>query len=441
MTMTELQNPLSFILEHERLLKSFPDGTAPSWLRDLRRENLSLFMRSGFPSTKDEEWKYTNLAPMKNYVYTIAPKNEIIESAILEKYYSPEDINIVFVNGILSEELSQREKLPPGITINPLAEALTKNESEIHSLMTKEALQEGTPFLALNQAFARNGTYISVNDHVVGDKLIHLIHLTSPLKDPILTLPRNIINIGASSEVTLLESHISFSDEDIYFANALTDIFLNDNARLTYAQLQKESLKAFHISHTRVWQERNSSFNSFALDVGSAISRHNLSVLLNGEGASTKLNGLYCTNGTQLIDNHTCIDHQVANCASNQFYKGVLNGSSRAVFNGKILVRSAAQGTNSYQLNKNLLLGEDCHVDTKPQLEIHADDVKCSHGATLGQLNEDEIFYLQTRAIPRKRAVRILSQGFIEEILNTIQQSNLRGKCDKLLEPTFEALG
>ena len=222
--------------------------------------------------------------------------------------------------------------------------------------------------------------------------------------------------------------------------SALTDISLAKNALLYYSRAQKENLKSYHIGNTRVWQERDSNFQGFSFVAGGALIRNNLDVVLNGEGAQSFLNALYSVYGTQHVDNHTSVDHRVPNCMSNQLYKGILNGASRAVFNGKIFVRPIAQKTNSYQLNKNLLLGKDCRVDTKPQLEIFADDVKCTHGATIGQMNEEELFYLQTRAIGKQDATRMLARGFAEDVLNQIKNEAVHQKLTEYLQPSFEKL-
>ena len=223
-------------------------------------------------------------------------------------------------------------------------------------------------------------------------------------------------------------------------SNALTDIFLSENAVLHYCKSQKESLKAFHIGQTRVWQEWDSQFDGFSFMAGSLLTRNNLDIVLNGEGTGATLNALYSAGGHQHVDNHTSVDHRAPNCTSNQLYKGILNEAARAVFNGKVFVRPIAQKTNSYQLNKNLLLGKDCRVDTKPQLEIFADDVKCTHGATIGQLDEDELFYLQTRCIPKKAATQMLAQGFVEDLFSQIKSNSIHQKLNILIEPSFKAL-
>jgi Fe-S cluster assembly protein SufD len=237
-----------------------------------------------------------------------------------------------------------------------------------------------------------------------------------------------------------LESHVAFNDQVIYFTNASTDVFLDANASLHYCKAQKESLNAYHIGQTRVWQERDSNFDGFSLTAGSQLTRNSLNIALNGEGANAGLNALYSVFGNQHVDNHTSVDHRVPNCTSNQLYKGILNGDSRAVFNGKVFVRPIAQQTNSYQLNKNLLLGNNCRVDTKPQLEIFADDVKCTHGATIGQLDENEMFYLQTRCIPRNVATKMLVHGFVDDLFGLIKNSSTLQKVNALMQPSFEEL-
>jgi len=411
----------------------------PEWFNKIRRQNLLRVNESGIPTIKDEEWKYTNLSPIRESCFSLNVKPSSVDEKQFSKYVSKEDINLVLINGVIDEDLSSKQTLPKGLKIVKLNEAIQKGDEDIKRLLNKYEKEE-TPFIALNQALANDGIFISVEKNCVIEPLIHVVHITSFSKGELFHTPRTLLTLGSSSEATLLESHIAFSDSLSYLSNALSDIFLDKNSTLHYCKAQSESLKSYHIGATRVWQERDSDFDGFSLMVGAKMTRNDLHLVLNDEGSNATLNGLYCINGRQLADNHTSVDHRQPNCTSTQLYKGILNGDSHAVFNGKIFVQPIAQLTNSYQLNRNLVLGNDCRVDTKPQLEIFADDVKCTHGATIGRLNEDEIFYLQTRCIPKKKAVRILAHGFVDEIINTIKNASIHTKLNHLLQPTFTAL-
>jgi len=412
----------------------------PAWLKTLRQQAWQRFAQTGFPTVKEEEWKYTNIAPIAERQFELIFENgQPRDSEALKDYLNPDELNLTFINGIFSPGLSNVNDLPKGVEIRTLREVLNQGGPEVKQFFQNQEIDKESGFIALNKALSQEGAYIKIGDKTVVDRLIHVIYLTDTQKE-IIYSPHTFIHLGHSSEAKICESHLSFNQESVYFVNSLTDVSLKENAALWYCKAQSESRKAFHIASTRVEEKRNSSFNGFALDLGSRIARNSLDISLNGEGGSATLNGLYCVDHEQHVDNHTCVDHRQPNATSNQLYKGILNGESRAVFNGKIIVRQAAQKTNSYQLNKNILLGKNCLVDTKPQLEIFADDVKCTHGATIGQLNEDEIFYLRTRAIPKKEAVKILSRGFVDDVLQKIPSQSIVEKLNFLLEPTFAHL-
>ena len=439
--LTKLDPKISFIDKFDETIKLLSANNTPEWLNTFRQNGLSKFQELGFPTTKNEDWKYTNLSPVVTRTYKIlSTEKKLLELNHFKEYCNPDEINIVFINGIFSKEFATLNDLDFGIKVSTIKDALIKNELVIKQLLTKYSTNTENVFITLNNALLNDGILIEVGNKVISQKLIHIIHVASSINEESLFSPRTIITLGASSEATILESHISFNDESVYFSNSLTDIFLAENATLHYCKAQKESLKSYSVSATRVLQERNSHFDHFSITAGSAITRNNLDVILEGEGSHTSLQSLYSIYLNQHVDNHTSIDHQVPNCTSNQLYKGILNGSSRAVFNGKIFVRPIAQQTNSYQLNKNLLLGKDCRVDTKPQLEIFADDVKCTHGATIGQLNEEEIFYLQSRSIARKDAIKMLARGFAEDLLQNIKNESVHQKLNRLLEPSFAQL-
>lgn len=430
----------SFINNFDQLSKRRVDDESVAWLKDLRQQSLARFTDLGVPTVKDEEWKYTNLSSVIDQTFDIKTQKELSELDQFKSYCQGDKILVVFVNGHLSTELSDFYNLPKGLTVLPLAEALVSHGDQIKELLAKYEAKDSTSFIALSTALTDNGVFVSVDANAVISDYVHIVHVTSSTNGEALSLPRSVVFSGKSSEATILESHISFDRDNTYFTNALTDIHLAENATLHYTKAQHESMKAYHINNTRIWQEQNSNLDSISVMTGSALNRNNLDIVLNGEGINSTLNGLYCVYGSQHVDNHTSVDHRFPNCISNQLYKGILNESSRAVFNGKIFVNSIAQQTNSYQLNKNLLLGSDCRVDTKPQLEIFADDVRCTHGATVGQLNEDELFYLQTRCIDKIAARKMLARGFVDDLLVTVQNKSIHQKLQTLLEPAFAQL-
>jgi len=437
---TQSENTISFINEMDHIVDSLNQNNTPSWLNEIRNKNQKRLDSVGFPNTKNEEWKYTNIKSILSKSYEFQAEANPKSMDKLKKYLDENSVNLVFINGKFTSEYSFLNIDSPGITISTLENIFNSKPELIKDLLEKQTLDSSTSFVALNNVLVSDGNFIHLGANTIYDKLIHIIHVKDTQGKHILTSPRTVIKLEKSSEATVLESHLSFSDDDTYFTNALTDIYLGENATLHYCKAQAESMKAYHIGTTRVWQERNSNFDGFSLMTGGAITRNDLDIILGGEGCHCTLNGLYSVNHDQHVDNHTSVDHQFPNCTSNQLYKGILNGASRGVFNGKIFVKKIAQQTNSYQLNKNLLLGKDARIDTKPQLEIFADDVKCTHGATISQLNEDEIFYLRSRCIPKKKAISLLSHGFVDDIINTIPNKAIRSLLNELLQPTFSAL-
>ncbi|VAX37527.1 Iron-sulfur cluster assembly protein SufD [hydrothermal vent metagenome] len=406
------------------LIETLAAKDSVNWLKEYRQKKLTQFYEAGIPNTKHEDWKYTNLSPLTKQTYTFAEELEQIDLTAFQHYHN-DDINIVFINGVFCEKLSELEDIPEGVVVSSLEKAIAKGLVSLEDFGTNFKNPHATPFVTLNDSLAHQGSFIKIKKNIKSSRVIHIVHVATPTTAPVLSVPRIIINLEESAEAHILESHLTVDDHISYLANPLTDIFIKQNAFLYYGKMQRESIEAFHVGTTRVWQEHDSQFDGFSLMSGGALVRNNIEVLLNGEGAHTAINGFYSVRAQQHVDNHTSIEHRAANCTSHQLYKGILHESSRAVFNGKIIVQPEAQLTNSYQLNKNLLLGTDCRIDTKPQLEIFADDVKCSHGATIGQLNADELFYLKTRCIGKQEAIRMLSRGFVDDVLATIKSQKI----------------
>jgi Fe-S cluster assembly protein SufD len=412
------------------------ENTSGAWLKAFRRKSFDQWAVTGMPTVKDEEWKYSSLADVVNRRFQIPAHHRLIEDKQFENYRDKRDINIVLVNGVLWGDLSDLKHLPHGLTVSSLDAALAHNNTEIQDTISKLTPNDTKAFLWMNQALFLDGVFVQAARNAVIEPLVHIIHVTSGISPETIVFPRTFISVGEAAQVDILESHICFEPVS-YLSNAVTDMRIAANALVGYCKAQAESHQAVHVGTTRVWQEQGSSLDSFSFNHGGVFCRNNLSVLIKGEGTHTIMNGLYGIDGSQQVDNHTLLDIQHPNCTSYQLYKGLLNDKSRAVFNGKIYVHSMAQKTNAYQLNKHLLLGKEARVDTKPQLEIFADDVKCTHGATIGQLSQEEIFYLQSRCITRQMAIQLLSKGFIDDIINTIKNESIRVKLSRLLHKKF----
>jgi len=412
------------------------ENTSSAWLKTFRHRSFSQWAGTSLPTVKDEEWKYTSLADVANRCFQVALPHPFIEDKQFSDYRDKKDINIVLVNGVLWGELSDLKHLPQGLMVSSLNEALAHNNTEIQETISKLTVNDTKAFLWMNQALFLDGVFIQVAKEAAIEPLVHIIHVTSGNMSNTVVFPRSFISVDEFAKVNILESYICF-EPAAYLSNAVTDMKIASNALVGYCKAQAESPQAVHIGTTRIWQEAHSCLDTFSFTYGGQMIRNNLSVLIKGEGAHTIMNGFYAIDGTQHVDNHTLLDIQQPNCTSYQLYKGLLTAESRAVFNGKIYVHPMAQKTDAYQLNKHLLLGRDACVDTKPQLEIFADDVKCTHGATIGQLSEEEIFYLQSRGINPKMAVQLLSKGFIDDIINTIKIEAIRGKLSRLLLKKF----
>ncbi len=435
---TPAKNTIDFtsILEE---LNSTARKSSPRWLADNQKSGLSRFSKLGLPTVKDEEWKYTNVAPIANKKFHLPKHHALNEAAELDAYIKDSKIAVVYINGVFSKEHSRLSDLSEGLSIVNFADLDKETHKTIQPFLEKYSASDENAFVSLNRAFINQGAIIQIENNTVVKELIHIVHIVSGKEADIVTFPRSLVIAGKSCEAEILESYISFSHQ-VYFTNAVTDIFQEENSKIRYYKAQGESNASYHVGTTRAFQERDSRFESFSFSTGAELARNDLNIILNGEGAEAILNGLYAATGEQHIDNHTSVDHRPPNCKSNQLYKGILDGNAKAVFNGKIFVKREAQQTNSYQLNKNLLLGAGCQVNTKPQLEIFADDVRCTHGATIGQLDEDELFYLRARAIPKAMAVKMLARGFVDDIFSRINNPAVRNKMDKLLTQAFSLL-
>ncbi|MBM4176779.1 MAG: Fe-S cluster assembly protein SufD [Ignavibacteria bacterium] len=410
------------------------NGESNSELHQFRKKAIHLFSKLDFPTTKNEEWKYTSLSEVLNYEFTPACLNErSIDTKKLEKILAEyRDKNyLVFVNGFLSKEYSNILLPKTSVSVDSL-ETVHSSGDEVFSQHFGKYSNFDNGFNALNGAFVEDGAFIHVpNDQVVTEP-IYLIYLNGKENVNILSQPRNLFVFGRNSQASFVEVHQPIS-EFPYLTNALTEIFLDEKAFIDHYKIQKESLSSFHISKIQIEQKTNSKYTSHNISLGGSLTRNDINSVLNGKGCEANYFGLYFVDKKQHVDNHTLVDHAMPHCLSNEYYKGILAEESKGVFNGKIMVRKDAQKTNAYQSNKNLLLSGSARIDTKPQLEIFADDVRCTHGATIGQIDEEALFYLRARGIDEKNARSLLINAFASDILDFIKIEEIKSQLDKVV--------
>ncbi|MGA2245842.1 MAG: Fe-S cluster assembly protein SufD [Verrucomicrobiota bacterium] len=426
----------------ERFAEFETTAQGPRWLAPLRRAGMASFAGQGFPTLHDEDWRFTNVAPVaKLHFQPAAPMtvNGAESKAIAESVFAGlGGHRMVFVNGFFSPELSNLGTVAGGVRIESLAAALAQDAGLIEKHLGRYAQTKGNPFAALNQAFFSDGAFIQVPDGAAVAEPVQLLYISSAKRSGEAILPRNLILAGAHSQLTVVESYLTASHA-AYFTNAVTEILAGDQARVEHVKLQDEALSAYHIATIagEFGRASNVKVHSFAL--GARLSRNNIRVKLAGEGLECILNGLYLTRGDQLADHHMIVEHTHPHCASHEYFNGILDDKSKGVFHGRIYVHPEAQKTDAKQTNKNLLLSDQASADTKPQLEIYADDVKCTHGATVGQLNAESIFYLRTRGMSKDTARRMLIHAFAGEIIERIQCQPARAVIDKLVWDRLEA--
>lgn len=405
------------------------------WFSEQRQSALSLFKETGFPGTRQENWKYTDTRPIAKRAFSHSSDSSIsISTAEIDaiRFQGLDCYELVFINGIYSEEHSRIDGLPENIVIENMAVALAKDSELLAKHLAQYADNKVSPFTALNTAFIQHGTYINVPKNTVIEKPINVLYLSKECVQPFASHPRNLIVIGEQSEATLIESYIGLDDAN-YFTNAVTEVSLSSSAILKHYKIQQESLNAYHIGNLNVMQGKDSRFESNSISLGGSLVRNDIHGQLAAEGASIVMNGLYMTNDKQHVDNHTRVDHLKPNTHSSENYRGVLNGKSRAVFNGKVVVHPQAQKIEAHQNNANLLLSDDAEIDTKPELEIYADDVKCSHGATVGQLDQNMLFYLRSRAIDEETAKSLLTYAFADEVIRDISFAPVKNRLEYLI--------
>ena len=435
-------------------------ANSPSWLHEIRRAAMAGFADKGFPTTRQEEWRNTNVAPIAAVPFQLAttplpPPQGGGELRILQHPLA--DLGcpkLVFINGRFAKQLSTLGGLPAEVKAGSLGEALESEGKTLERHLARYAADyREHAFVALNTAFLEDGAFIEIPRGVVLEKPIYLLYVSDPNGLPTVSYPRNLIIAGRESQASIVEAYVCGSTgtlaganvddsekatgksagptEAVYFTNAVSEVAVGEGAVLEYHRLQQESDRAFHFGRLVFHQERSSNVATHSIATGGRLVREEVNAVLDGEGAEAMLAGLYVITGRQHIDNQTTLDHAQPHCSSREVYKGVLDGESSAVFNGKIIVRKDAQKTDSKQSNKNLLLSEKAVIDTKPALEIYADDVKCTHGATIGQIDADAVFYLRSRGIGLQEARDLLTYAFVNDILGRIKYQPLRERLSE----------
>ncbi len=410
-------------------------AVAPSWLATLRRHAMERFDTLGFPTTRDEEWRVTSVAPIANRSFASGSASGTTVAADRVRPFllaATSAANLVFVNGRYAPELSATSGLPDDIEVGTLSSVLRREADLLEAHLGRYAGFDDRAFVALNTALLHEGAFVRIPSGAVVESPIHVVFVSTPGVEPTATHPRMLVLAGSNSQARLVESYVS-TEAGPTFTNAVTEVVLGDGAIVDHYKVLRESVDALHVGNMDVHLAATANFSSLAITLGGGFVRNEVVALLDGEGGECTLNGLYLVDGERLVDNHTTMDHAKAHCASHEMYKGILAGKGRGVFNGKIIVRQDAQKTDAKQSNKALLLSEDSQINTKPQLEILADDVKCTHGATVGQLDAEQLFYLQARGIGREDAHHMLIHAFASDVLNRVRIPELQATLETVL--------
>jgi Fe-S cluster assembly protein SufD len=414
----------------------------PKWLAVQRAAAIESFERLGFPTTKDEDWHFTSVAPLLERTYTplaerTSPTPALSASDIAPFLFAGDWQNLVFLNGNFVAELSDIQS-GAGVFAGPVSQALDDSararmlERHVGTL----AQTRTHAFTALNSAFAGDGALVHVAADTVAPRNVHLLFVADDSAEGALISPRSVIALEHHAEATVMESYVSIGSAN-YFTNSVTEVRVGDGARLRHYKIQRESIRAYHVGSWYAEQGRSCAYEAFSFAIGAELSRTNIATLLDGEGSHVSLDGLYLVNGDQTVDHQTSVVHAKESCTSHELYKGVMDGESHAVFNGKVYVHPEAQKTDGKQSNANLLLSERAHVDTKPQLEIYADDVKCTHGATIGPVDSTALFYLKSRGIGPEIALRLLTYAFAAEVLEELTIPEVRDELERLAFERF----
>ncbi|MBZ0254553.1 Fe-S cluster assembly protein SufD [bacterium] len=430
---TELQEAKAPYQAAFEALSNTVTGQEPAWLSEIRKEAFARFDEMGFPTTRQEEWRFTNIRALAAQQFSGAdaaasyPK-DAFEAASLPKQ---DAYRLVFVNGFFSTELSDLSGIPANIKVGSLASALASDPAAVEPHLARSGSYEANAFAALNTAMMRDGAVVFVPQGAILDKPVHLVYLTNASEGAVVSYPLTLVIAGNNSEFNVIESFAGIGEA--YFTNAVTEIVAGENVKVHLVRLQREEETAYHISTTKALLAKDANVKHHNVCYGAALARNSIDALLDAEGIDCTLNGLVLTHGKQHTDNQTTLIHEKPHCHSWEMYKSILDGEAQSVFKGKIFVQQDAQKTDAKQNSQGLLLSDKAVVHAMPQLEIYADDVKCTHGATTGRLNEQAIFYAQTRGISKKQARAMLTYAYAKEVVDEIPLEAVREELDAMI--------
>ena len=441
-----------FLASFRSFERSLNGGTASS-LHRLRRTAIDCFAKTGFPSRRDESWRHADIGPVARTAFRAAPDSPPpgLSAAQLAPFTYPDlaGTQLVFVDGHFAPSLSLREtSLPQGVVVGSMATALREVPDLVEAHLGHHAPYAEEGFAALNTAFIRDGAFLYLAEGTCLDDPVHLLYLSTarckdpgqdPGDEPPVTYPRTLIVVGDGARGSVIESYAGLEPGAAYLTNAVTEIVLGAETRFEHCKIQRESSNAYHLASLHVTEARGCRFTSHNFSLAGRFVRNDITTVLDGEGVESTLNGLYLASGEEHVDNHTSIEHASPDCVSHELYKGILSGRARGVFRGKIHVHQVAQRTDAYQTNRNLLLSDEAEIISKPQLEIYADDVKCSHGSTTGQLDKEAIFYLRSRGLSRDAATGVLTRAFAGEVIDLLGFEPVRKRLGQLVSAELEA--
>jgi Fe-S cluster assembly protein SufD len=407
-------------------------GGTPAFAEDLRRRGSNAFGAKGFPSTRDEQWRFTSVQPIARTPFALGPAVDASLEVETFGFNQQALAELVFVNGRFSPGLSRLDRLPRGVIVSPLKQAMIAHAELVEPHLGRLAVPEqGTPFAALNAGFLHDGAFVHVRRGTTIQGAIHLLFVSRAGDSPTVSHPRTLIVVEENAEVQIVETYAGRGG--VYWTNPVTEIVAGPEARIDHCKLQQESLQAYHTATMQVHMQRRTSFVSHAATIGGKLTRNDLACTLAGEGGYATLNGLVLIGDDQHCDNHTLLDHQAPNCPSHELYKHVLDGKSTCVFKGQIHVANAAQKTDSKQTSKTLLLSSSATMQSMPALEIYADDVKCTHGSTIGPVDEDMTFYLCTRGVSREAARHLLTYAFAADVTRRMRVEPVRRRIEDFM--------
>jgi Fe-S cluster assembly protein SufD len=409
----------------------------PAWLRGLRERGFARFCEVGFPTTKNEDWRFTNVNAIAQTPFQLARdarRSEATYSDTLDACRIPgAACQFVFLNGRFASELSDLGNLPQGVRVGSLAQSIAQDGASLEPHLGRYLNIERDAFSALNTAFIEDGAYVYLPRGTVLEAPICFLFISLPGNDPEMTNPRNLIVAENATEASIVEDYVSLGS-GVSFSNVVTELVAGEDAVISHYMIEREDRQVFNVSTLRTQQARSSNVSSHSVLLGGGLVRNNIHPVLAGEGGECLINGLFIGNGHQHMDNYMLVEHASAHCGSRQFYNGILDGHSHGVFHGRIIVHKDAQKTDAKQTNRNLLLSDDAQIDTKPQLEIYADDVKCTHGATIGQVEENALFYMRSRGIEETEARSLLLLAFANECLDRMKSAPVRDYLRDLVQ-------